>query len=66
MQIKVNGLLMEVVDYLNIMDLIQFKNLDPDTLVIQYNLEIIKKDEWATIILKENDELEILSFVGGG
>ncbi|KJS23008.1 MAG: hypothetical protein VR72_03215 [Clostridiaceae bacterium BRH_c20a] len=66
MRIKVNGLLMEVVDYFNIMDLIQFKKLDPDTLVIQYNLEITKKDEWATIILKENDELEILSFVGGG
>jgi sulfur carrier protein len=30
------------------------------------NMDIIKKDNWATFIPKENDKLELLQFVGGG
>jgi sulfur carrier protein len=30
------------------------------------NMEIVKKDEWNNFIVKENDKLELLQFVGGG
>jgi sulfur carrier protein len=30
------------------------------------NMEIVKKDDWDSFILKENDEIELLQFVGGG
>ncbi|MDK2823864.1 MAG: sulfur carrier protein [Clostridia bacterium] len=66
MQIKVNGQLVELAEMLTITDFIKSKNLKPDSLVIQYNYKILKREEWSNTILKENDELEILNFVGGG
>jgi sulfur carrier protein len=30
------------------------------------NMEIVKKEDWASYIPKENDKLELLQFVGGG
>lgn len=66
MQIKVNGQLVELAEMLTITDFIKSKNLKPDSLVIQYNYKILKREEWSHTILKENDELEILNFVGGG
>ncbi len=30
------------------------------------NMEIVKKDEWNSYILKNDDKLELLQFVGGG
>jgi len=44
-----------------------------DTLMIKdkvmacaVNMEIIKKENWASFIPKEDDKLELLQFVGGG
>ncbi len=30
------------------------------------NMEIVKKEDWESFILKENDKIELLQFVGGG
>lgn len=30
------------------------------------NMEIVKKDEWNNYLVKDNDKLELLQFVGGG
>ena len=30
------------------------------------NMEIVKKDQWNNHILRDNDKLELLQFVGGG
>jgi len=37
-----------------------------DTVVVEHNLRIVAKEEWPGIILRENDQIEILSFMGGG
>ena len=34
--------------------------------VVEYNLEIIPKERYAQTILKDGDEVEIVSFMGGG
>lgn len=33
---------------------------------VEYNGEILPKNEYDKTILKENDTLEVVSFVGGG
>ena len=33
---------------------------------LEYNLEIIPKERYAQTILKDGDEVEIVSFMGGG
>lgn len=39
---------------------------DTNTIVVECNLNIIKKDSWKTTMIQVNDKIEILSFVGGG
>ena len=34
--------------------------------IVEYNLEIIPKERYAQTILKDGDEVEIVSFMGGG
>ena len=66
MNITLNGKQLEVEEGINLIELIKFKRLELDRIVIEFNLEIVKKEEWDKVILKENDKLEILRFVGGG
>jgi sulfur carrier protein len=42
------------------------KKLNPDKIVVEFNGAILKQQDFPSIILKENDHLEVLSFVGGG
>lgn len=66
MIIKINGKDTIVDKPVDLTDLISGKGLLPDHIVIEYNFRIVPKEEWAGIRLKENDNIEIISFVGGG
>ena len=66
MKLFLNGKAVEMPDDLTIAGLLKAKGLNPETVIIEHNLELIKRESWADIILKEDDRLEILSFVGGG
>jgi sulfur carrier protein len=46
--------------------LVARKGLTPGALVVELNQHIIKQEQWQAIELKDNDRLELLSFVGGG
>ena len=66
MVIKINGK-DEVIDGISkLTELISHKALVPEHIVIEYNFRIIPKEEWSSIALQENDNVEIVSFVGGG
>ena len=65
MQITINGKL-ESITSCNLSDLIKAKGLNGDALVIELNHKIIKREHWEQIQLQDNDNLELLSFVGGG
>ncbi|MCF8067211.1 MAG: sulfur carrier protein ThiS [Desulfobacterales bacterium] len=65
MEITVNGK-KEDVQQCSILEFIRQKGLKPEVVVVEYNLNIIKRENWAETRIAENDNLEILSFVGGG
>ena len=65
MKIFVNGK-SENTEFKTVMDYILGKQLDPKTVIVEYNLKITKRDTWDSIELQEGDNLEILNFVGGG
>jgi len=65
MHIMVNGN-QEFIDNGTIMQMVRAKGLKPETLVVEYNREVVPWDRWDTITLKEGDEVELLRFVGGG
>jgi len=64
--ITVNGKKEIIEEGATVAGLIALKGLNPDTIIVEYNHDLIKKGEWSDIALKENDRLEILRFVGGG
>ena len=66
MNITLNGKTIKLEQNTNLLELLQNKNVEIEKIVIEYNREIIKREMWKNIILKENDNLEVLKFVGGG
>lgn len=66
MLIKLNGKDESVDRPVNLMALVSAKGLVAEHVVIEHNSRIVPKDEWQGIILKENDSVEMVSFVGGG
>ncbi len=66
MVIRINGKDETIDRPKNIMELIVGKGLVPEHIVVEHNFRIALKDEWFDIRLEENDNIEIISFVGGG
>ncbi|MGG7162659.1 sulfur carrier protein ThiS [Clostridium ihumii] len=63
---KVNGKVYEFKDEITISKLLEHLNLKQDLVVVELNFKIVPKEEYKAIILNDDDNLEIVSFVGGG
>ncbi|HBV98261.1 MAG: thiamine biosynthesis protein ThiS [Peptococcaceae bacterium BICA1-7] len=66
MIIHVNGKGIDVPGEITMEELVRQKGLNPNTVVIEHNLNLIKREDWGSVIIKESDSIEILRFVGGG
>ena len=66
MDITLNGKKVEVSEGTSILILLSQKGLEPERVVVEYNYDIVKKENLGSIFLKENDNIEVLRFVGGG
>lgn len=66
MQIRVNGEQRECPDGATLLDLVRQVGLVPEKVVAEHNRVIVKAADLATITMKDNDEVELLQFVGGG
>jgi thiamine biosynthesis protein ThiS len=64
-KIKVNGQDRDVPDGTTVTQLIEQHNLTPQKVAVELNRRLIRADKYATI-LKSGDEVEIVTFVGGG
>lgn len=65
MKITVNGK-PEKFNPCSILSFVKSKGLNPDAVVVEHNYKIVKRQAWESTQLQENDNLELLSFVGGG
>ncbi len=65
MTIYLNGQTETVPNSAILMDLIKSKKLLPETIIVEINGKILKKNEYRSLI-HEKDKIEILRFVGGG
>ncbi|OPY88415.1 MAG: Sulfur carrier protein ThiS [Syntrophaceae bacterium PtaU1.Bin231] len=66
MKIRINGRDETLERPVSLEELLEEKGLMPERVVIEYNLEIVSRDRWPRIVLREGDRVEIVSFVGGG
>ena len=66
MQIIINGQTKEISQNTTLLELIKELNLEGKVMAAAINMEIVKKDKWDKTVLKEDDKIELLDFVGGG
>lgn len=63
---RINGKEYSFRDGITIADVLSELKLDHKKVVVEVNFEIINNENYGSFIVKENDSLEVLSFVGGG
>ena len=66
MFVKVNGEKMEIAEETTLEVFLAENNINPRKVIIELNRGIIAANSRDKIVIKENDIIEILSFVGGG
>ncbi|MDY0292358.1 MAG: sulfur carrier protein ThiS [Desulfuromonadaceae bacterium] len=66
MHIKVNGKEREVESRCTMAQLLQLLNLNAEKVAVERNRNIVMRSNFDTTVLEENDQVEIVSFVGGG
>ena len=65
-EIKVNGKFKNVTENYKISDLVKDLNIPLKKVAIELNQEIMDKKNISKIVLKKNDKIEIVHFIGGG
>jgi sulfur carrier protein len=63
---KVNGKNIKLKEAKTLTDFLKDNNYILERIVIELNGEIVSKDKYNTINLKDTDVMEVLTFVGGG
>jgi len=66
MKILVNGKRKDVPEGTSLSAYLEIDGLDPQLVSMELNGRIVEREEWGSTVLHEDDELEILFFMGGG
>ncbi|MFZ3064172.1 MAG: sulfur carrier protein ThiS [Nitrospirota bacterium] len=66
MQITINGEKKTIDNNTTLAALLNELNIDSQRVAVELNRNIIDKADYSKTILKDNDSLEIVSFIGGG
>lgn len=66
MKVILNGESKECVEGITIENLLDLYKIDKNRVAVELNLQIIPKKELSTLVLKDTDLLEVVTFVGGG
>ena len=62
---KINGKYEEI-NNINLLDYLTKNKYRTDRIVVDFNGNIIKKEDFEKIDIKNTDKIEIVCFVGGG
>lgn len=62
----INGKQFKFKENSNISEILDYLKINKDSVVVEVNLNIIPRKDYDSFLLKENDSIEVLSFVGGG
>ena len=66
MELQVNGETRTLGDGTTVSTLLEELKVQPERVVVEVNLAILKRAQHAATILQEGDQVEIVQFVGGG
>lgn len=66
MRIVLNGENKEISENISLKQLVDKLELKQERVAIELNKTVARRKDWAEIMLKDGDSLEIVHFVGGG
>ena len=66
MAIVLNGKTFDIGCPITIKDLLKSKGINAGRVVVEVNYQIIVKNEWDSCMINDDDQVELLRFVGGG
>ncbi|MDU1203000.1 MAG: sulfur carrier protein ThiS [Clostridiales bacterium] len=61
-----NGKTVDLKEDISVKDLLENYDLNPQKVVVEVNMEILDDEVYSTYLLKNEDTVEVISFVGGG
>lgn len=64
--IYLNGKKEELAENLSILRLLESKKIRPEVVTVELNGRIIEKEQYPKILLKPDDKLEFIYYMGGG
>ena len=66
MRILINGEDKECEEGISLFALLDLLELPPQRIAVELNHAVVRRADWKSTILKNEDRLEIVHFVGGG
>lgn len=66
MTITLNGEHFELDSPISVAALLVRLDIDPRRVAVEHNLNIIKRQTYPDVLIREGDTVEIVNFVGGG
>jgi thiamine biosynthesis protein ThiS len=64
--IRLNGEAHELPGPVSLSALLAALDIDPRRVAVEHNLVVVRRPAYASTIVGEGDEIEIVNFVGGG
>ena len=66
MTIQLNGVPHEMPEPMSVSRLLEALEIDPRRVAVEHNRLVVKKVAYASTVVSEGDEVEVVNFVGGG
>ena len=66
MKIRLNGEDKDIEADTTLPALVESLSLAPERIAVELNGEVVRRADWPRVILKEDDRVEVVHFVGGG
>lgn len=66
MKISINGREEEIKNGRKLLEVLNDKNIKPEVVAVELNGEVVERDDYDKVEIKENDSLEFVYFMGGG
>ena len=61
-----NGKTVDLKEEISVEQLLKDYDLNPQKVVVEVNMQILDDEVYSTYLLKNEDTVEVISFVGGG
>ncbi len=65
-QIKVNGESVEIESSMSVQQLLATVDVPPNYLAVEVNADVVPREDYASTMVNDGDDVEVVTLVGGG